>query len=61
MLNSTTQTNIDFESMYFNPYFDEIILNSANFDPDVNYHRDNIPSLQSNYYSPEEFQQNFKD
>ena len=42
------------ESMRFNPFSKINNLSDNNQDPDVNFFLDNIPSLNTEYFSPSE-------
>ena len=42
----------NFESMSFNPFSNNHNLSDSNQDPDVNFFLDNIPSFNTEYFSP---------
>ena len=42
----------NFESMSFNPFSNNNNFSDGNQDPDVNFFLDNIPSLNTKYFSP---------
>ena len=46
--------NCDFESHTFDPFSINEDLEENEQDPDVNYYHDQIPSLQTEYYYPNE-------
>ena len=42
----------NFESISFNPFWNNNNFYDGNQDPDVNFFHDNIPSLSTEYFSP---------
>ena len=45
-------TEPNFESISFNPFWNNNIFSGNNQDPDVNFFLDNIPSIITDYFSP---------
>ena len=42
----------NFESMKYNPFSNSNNFSDSNQDPDVNFFLDNIPSINTEYFSP---------
>ena len=54
-MNLQTETYKSFENDKFNLFEVEAILTNDNFDPDSNFFNDKINSVESTYYTHEEF------
>ena len=52
--------NILFASLDFNPFIANDSLNNNSQEPDVSFLHDNISPLDTDYISPSEFNENFK-
>ena len=52
--------NSDFESQFFNSFSVNQEIQNNELDPDVNYYLDEIFSLDTNYYVPEEVKDQLK-
>ena len=52
--------NILFASLDFNPFMANDSLNDNSQEPDVSFLHDNISPLDTDYISPSEFNENFK-
>ena len=53
--------NTIFESLNFNPFIANDSLNDKSQDLDVNFFRNNVSPLDTDYISPSDFNGNFKD
>ena len=49
----------NFESISFNPFWNNNIFSGNNQDPDVNFFLDNIPSIITDYFSPSDVKTGF--
>ena len=52
--------DIDFESMFFNPFSTKECFVDNDHDPDVNFYHD-VSMLDTQYLMPDKFKTNFKD